>query len=115
MFFYLLLSYIFIQRTVGGAGAVVLPFFVHAECVPRRGAINVFFVYVVHAHGDSQHRTHRDKVCADMAVRNRAVVRSPVIHYVVRALERAFARYSRRKPRAWPRVSSFIALSSKRQ
>ena len=54
------LSYIFIQRAVGGAGAVVLTFFVHAECVPRRGAINIFFVYVVHAHGDSQNRTHRD-------------------------------------------------------
>ena len=57
---YYMLSYIFIQRTVSGAGAVVLPFFVHSERVPRGGAINVFLVYVVHTYGDSQHRAHCD-------------------------------------------------------
>ena len=49
------LSYIFIQRAVGGAGAVVLPFLIHSERVPRGGAINVFLVYVVHTHRYSQH------------------------------------------------------------
>ena len=63
LFFLLLyytLSYIFIQRSVGGAGAVVLPFFIHSERVPRGGAVNIFLVYVVHTYGDSQHRTHCD-------------------------------------------------------
>ncbi len=54
------LSYIFIQRAASGAGAVVLPFFIHSERIPRGGAINVFFVYIVHTHRYSQHRTHCD-------------------------------------------------------
>ena len=54
------LSYIFIQRTIRGAGAVVLPFFIHSERIPRRRAVYILFIYVVHTYGDSQHRTHRN-------------------------------------------------------
>ena len=54
------LPYIFIQRSVGGAGAVVLPFFVHSKRVPCGGAVNVFLFYVVHTHGNTEHRTHCD-------------------------------------------------------
>ena len=41
------------------------------------------------AHRDAQHRAHGDQIRADMAVADRAVIRAPVVHHVVRRLERA--------------------------
>ena len=70
----LLLSDIFVHRPVGVASAVVLSFLVHAKGVPCGGAIDVGFVYVVHAHGDTQHTAHGNQVRADVSVADRAVV-----------------------------------------
>lgn len=42
------------------------------------------------AHGIMQHTAHCNKVRADVAVADRAVACAPVVHYVVRRLERAF-------------------------
>ena len=57
-----LLPNISIHRTVGVASTVVLSFFIHTESVPCGGAVDVGFVYVVHAHGATQHTAHGNKV-----------------------------------------------------
>ena len=64
-----------------------------------------FFRNVVHGNRDSQHRSHCDKVCADMSIGDCTMVSAPVIHYIVSILECAFfsvASWS--KPCAWPCV-----------
>lgn len=42
------------------------------------------------AHGIAQHTAHCNKVRADVTVAGRAAVCAPIVHYVVRRLERAF-------------------------
>ena len=96
---------ILVHRAVGGAGAVVLAFLIHAECVPCGRTEDVLIGDVVHADGDAQHRAERDEIRADVAVGNRAVVCTPVLHDGVGALKRAagLAVAARGEPGARPR------------
>ena len=59
---FILFPYVFIHGAVSLASAVVLTFFVHSESVPCRRAINIVIANVVHAYGNTEHRTHCDNL-----------------------------------------------------
>ena len=42
-----------IQRTIGGAGAIVLAFLIHTECIPACGTVDIVLGNVVHTYGDA--------------------------------------------------------------
>ena len=96
---------VLVHRAVCGAGAVVLAFLIHAECVPCGRTEDVLIGDVVHADGDAQHRAERDEIRADVTIGDRAVIRAPVLHDGVSALKRAagLAVAARGEPGARPR------------
>ena len=71
---------LFIQRSVCGAGSVVLTLFIHSESVPCARSENLFFGNIVHTYGDSEHRAERYEVCTDVAIGNCAVICAPAVH-----------------------------------
>ncbi len=78
---------LFIERAVGGAGTVVLAFFVHAKGIPGSGTVDVLLGNIVHTNGDAQHGAHGDEVSANVALGDSTVVSAPVHHDLVSGLE----------------------------
>ena len=101
-----------IQRAVGGAGSVVCTLEVLcAERGPCVRTVDVLVGDIVHRNGDSEHARQCDKILADVAVADSAVVCAPVCHDGVDILERALAGESRSKPGGWPgRVGAHVEL-----
>ena len=101
---------LFIQRTVGSAGAVILPFLVHAERIPCRRTEDIRLRNIVHTDGNTKHGAKRDKVCADVSVGDGTVVGTPVVHDAIDILEgvlRGVETWS--EPCCWPCwVSSLV-------
>ena len=61
-----------VHRAVGGAGAVVLAFLVHAEGVPCRRTEDLFLRDVVHAHRNPEHGAEGDQVGAHDVIQKEA-------------------------------------------
>ncbi|MEN9991533.1 MAG: hypothetical protein RLZZ224_1235 [Verrucomicrobiota bacterium] len=92
-----------VERAVGFAGAEVGGLGgLGAEGVPGTGAEDLLFADVVHVDGDAQHGSERNQVGTDVAVADRAVVGSPVVHDRVGIAEGTLAGEAWGKPRGGP-------------
>ena len=77
-----------VHRAIRLAGAEILTFLVHPECVPRGRTEDIFHRNIVHADRNPQHGAQGDQIRTDVAVADRAVIGAPVVHHVVCAGER---------------------------
>lgn len=60
-------------------GSQNLPYPFRTHSMPQDG--NLLVLYIVHADGDAEDRSEGDEVGTDVAVGNRAVVCTPVVHH----------------------------------
>ena len=95
---------VFIHRPISFASAIVLAFEIASEQPPRGGAIDVFVIDVMHRDRDAKDGGKGEKIRADVAIGDGAVVGTPMVHNLIGASEVAFAVAARGEPGAGPSV-----------